>query len=207
MAKGRFCLGLARPCETLATWSRDHRVHGAYDQRAAYGQLVAADEDGRDAWGMSSALPVIAVPDRLVGLVSEGRGRGLVQPAVRVELDRWHAAAGEHAGAIRGLPEQLDRVRGRAFALGCPPTPHGALAAFVASQIWGFGTNGYGPHRLREALAYPRLPRVLTQVRAELAAGDPVAAFRTLCVANEIPRVGPPSAASSCTSPILMGER
>ena len=74
--------------------------------------------------------------------------------------------------------------------LGCPRSQRGALAGFIASQIWGFGTNGYGPYRLAEALAHPGLGRILARVCEQLADGDPVGAFRILCVTSEIPHVG-----------------
>ena len=95
-----------------------------------------------------------------------------------------------HTGGLGRLPRELDRVSGRAFALSCPRSPEGALAAFIASQIWGYGANGYGPFRLGRALAYPDLPRILKGVRAQVTDGDPVGAFRTLCVMHEIPCVG-----------------
>jgi hypothetical protein len=137
-----------------------------------------------------STSPVVAIPDRLVSLVAELRADGLRQPAVRVERERWLIALGAHAALLRGIPAELDRVSTRRFVLARPRSERGALAGFIVSQIWGFGSNGYGPHRLGEALAYPGLGRILLRVRAQLADGDPVGAFRSLCVGSEIPYVG-----------------
>ena len=140
--------------------------------------------------GMASAVPVIAVPDRLQALVKSLDGRRVRQPGVPVRAKRWVAAVGDHRGVLAGLPGELDRRHGRAFAAGCPESPPGALGAFVASQIWGYGSTGYGPFRLGQALAHPGLPAILHQSRTLLASGDPVGAFRVLCVANEVPWVG-----------------
>jgi hypothetical protein len=134
--------------------------------------------------------PVVAVPDHLKSLVGEIRAGGLQQPAVWVEPDRWRVAAGPYADLLEGIPSELDRVSGRTFVLGCQRSPRGAGTGFIASQIWGYGTNGYGPPRLRAALARPGLGRLLARVRAQLADGDPVGAFRTLCVTSQIPHVG-----------------
>lgn len=63
---------------------------------------------------------------------------------MRVKRERWRVAAGEYAALLTGIPGELDRLNGRALALGCPRSQRGALAGFIASQIWGLGTNGYG---------------------------------------------------------------
>jgi hypothetical protein len=61
---------------------------------------------------------------------------------------------------------------------------------FVATQIWGYGTNGYGPARLALTLSFEPLPEVLREVGDRLATRDPVGAFRVLCVEHQIPRLG-----------------
>jgi len=139
---------------------------------------------------VSSPSLVIPIPDRLESLVGQMRAGGAQQPAVLVKRERWRVAAGAYGALLREIPGELDRVSGRAFVLGCPRSQRGALAGFIASQIWGFRTTGYGPHRLGEALARPGLGRILARARAQLADGDPVGAFRTLCVTSEIPHVG-----------------
>lgn len=133
---------------------------------------------------------MIAIPDRLRSLLAQLGAYGVRQPAMRVERDRWRVAAGAHAALLEAIPDRLDRENGRAFVRACPQSEQGALTGFIASQIWGLGTNGYGPHRLGQALAYPGLGKVLRQVRGRLDDADPVGAFRTLCVINEIPHVG-----------------
>ena len=139
---------------------------------------------------MPLTSPVIGIPDLLESLVPDIRAGGAQQPAVRVERERWRESTGVHADLLGQIPGELDRVNARAFVLGCPQSQRGALAGFIASQIWGFGTNGYGPHRLGQALAHPGLGRILVKVRAQLADRDPVGAFRTLCVTSEIPHLG-----------------
>lgn len=134
--------------------------------------------------------PLITIPARLRRLVAEAPDAGVRQPGVRVHLGRWGESVVGHAGVLACLPGELDRLSGRAFALRCPGSGEGAVAAFIASQIWGYGANGYGPFRLGRALAYPALPRILQGVRAQVAGGDPVGAFRTLCVTHEIPFIG-----------------
>lgn len=139
---------------------------------------------------MASISPLMAIPDHLRSLVVQLRADAVRQPAVRVKRARWRIAAGAHGALLDAIPDEFDRASARAFVLGRPRSETGSLTGFIASQIWGFGTNGYGPHRLGEALAYPGLGRILVRMRSQLANRDPVGAFRTLCVTNEIPHVG-----------------
>jgi hypothetical protein len=88
------------------------------------------------------------------------------------------------------LPGELDRERVREFVLGAAPTERGAVAGFIATQIWGYGTTGYGPTRLERALSDPRLSGALQAARRRLTDEDPVGAFRALCVEHRIARVG-----------------
>jgi hypothetical protein len=143
----------------------------------------------RDAVSMSPGHAVIAVPSRLGDLVAGGAG-AMGQPAVSVQSGRWIDALGGYAGVLERLPADLDRVNGRAFALACSKSRDGAVAAFIASQIWGYGTNGYGPFRLRQALADRDLPQVLGGARVRVQNNDPVGAFRVLCVEHQIAHVG-----------------
>ena len=131
---------------------------------------------------MSPPSSVIAIPSRLPALVDEMRAGGFEQPAVQVDHDRWRRALGRHAHVLESLPVELDRERGRAFAISRPETQDGALEAFIASQIWGYGATGYGPHRLGKALAHPGLGEILHKARTQLADADPIGAFRTVCV-------------------------
>jgi hypothetical protein len=138
---------------------------------------------------MPPGQAVIAVPSRLGDLVAAGAG-AMGQPAVSVRPGRWIDALGGYAGVLKRLPGDLDRVNGRAFALACPESRDGAVAAFIASQIWGYGTNGYGPFRLGQALADPDLPQILDWARVRIQNYDPVGAFRVLCVEHQVAHVG-----------------
>ncbi|MBV9197298.1 MAG: hypothetical protein JO168_24450 [Solirubrobacterales bacterium] len=136
-----------------------------------------------------SVGPLVAVPDRLRRLVERG-GDGLRQPAVAVRRDRWLAALGPRAGLMDDLPDRLDRETVRGFVCERLIEGDAALAGFIATQVWGYGTTGYGPTRVGAALADPRLPAVLQAVGLRLRARDPVGAFRVLCVEHRIPRLG-----------------
>lgn len=143
-----------------------------------------------DAVLVSLAESVIAIPSRLRDLAADSGG-AMRQPAVSVRSGRWIDALGGYAGVLEQLPGDVDRVNGRAFALARPESREGAVAGFIASQIWGYGANGYGPFRLRQALAYPDLPEILGEARARVARNkDPVGAFRVLCVEHHIANVG-----------------
>lgn len=138
---------------------------------------------------MPPGQSAIAIPARLADLVASGAG-AMRQPAVSVRPERWIDALGGYGGVLEQLPGEIDRVNGRAFALACSESRDGAVAAFIASQIWGYGANGYGPFRLRQALAYPDLPAILVQARARVQSDDPVGAFRVLCVERQVAHVG-----------------
>ena len=112
------------------------------------------------------------------------------QSAVVVLPQRWVGCLGRHADAIARLPDELDRERVRQFVLAAPADRAGAVAGFIATQVWGYGTSGYGPTRLAEALSDPGLPAALHAARVGLHAEDPVGAFRTLVVEHHIPWTG-----------------
>jgi hypothetical protein len=134
--------------------------------------------------------PLVPVPDRLRGLVDQHRPLGFSQPAVAARPERWAARLGAHASVLDTFPEQLDRDTVRGLTRSGSTDPEGVLVGFVATQIWGYGTTGYGPARLALALSYQGLPEVLREVGDRLASRDPVGAFRVLCVEHRIPRLG-----------------
>ena len=143
-----------------------------------------------DAVFVSLAESAIAIPSRLRDLVADSSDGAMRQPGVSVRPGRWIDALGDYAGVLKQLPGEVDRVNGCAFALARPESREGAVAGFIASQIWGYGTNGYGPFRLRKALAYPGLLGVLGEARVRVQNQDPVGAFRVLCVEHHIAYVG-----------------
>jgi hypothetical protein len=124
-------------------------------------------------------------------VLAEGDRRDPVQqPAVHVPHERWSTRLAEYEEVLRAIPSFLDRTTVRDFALNCSDDPSGAVAAFIATQIWGYGTTGYGPFRLAEALAYRELPAVLQAARECLRFRQPVDAFRVLCVEHRVPWTG-----------------
>jgi hypothetical protein len=139
---------------------------------------------------MGVSRPLVSIPDRLRGLVERDRRGGSRQPAVAVLAERWIPRLAADADVIAGFPDELDRDRVRELVLDGSPGAAGTLAGFIATQIWGYGTNGYGPARLAKALSDPRLPGALEAARSRLKSGDPVGAFRTLCVEHQIPWTG-----------------
>ena len=130
------------------------------------------------------------VPDRLRVLVEKDREAPVEQPAVAVDYERWCRRLVAHEQIVRALPAKLDRASVRDFVLSCGDGPDGAVRAFIATQIWGYGATGYGPFRLREALGHPDLPRALVRARERLNLGEPAEAFRALCVDQKIPWTG-----------------
>lgn len=130
------------------------------------------------------------IPERLVTLVREDGVRRVQQPAIEFVPARWVQRAPDHAELFGSLPAVLDRASVHEFCAQQPVDDAGALRIFVASQVWGYGKVGYGPFRLAEALAEVTLAPTLSSSRAHLRAGQPVDAFRELCVTHELPWVG-----------------
>lgn len=130
------------------------------------------------------------IPERLVNLVREDEVRRVKQPVIEFSADRWIQRAPDYAEVFVALPTLLDRTSVNEFCDRQPSDDLGALAIFIASQVWGYGKVGYGPFRLGEALAEGTLPSTLSASRALLGEGQPVEAFRELCVRHELPWVG-----------------
>jgi hypothetical protein len=134
--------------------------------------------------------PLPPAPDRLRTLVEDDQRNPIQQPPVILDYQRWSKRLVDHEEVLRSLPRELTRENVREFALGQPDDPAGAAAAFIASQIWGYGSTGYGPFRLAEALKHPQLPDALQEARSRLRHDRPVDAFRVLCVDHQIPWTG-----------------
>ena len=82
----------------------------------------------------------------------EARGRP-TQPAIGWSLWSWQAALPRHAEYLASLPNPLDRSGVTAEAAEAAGSPHGALRAFLAAMVWGYGRVGYGPFRTARVLA------------------------------------------------------
>lgn len=130
------------------------------------------------------------VPERLVSLVRADDVQRVEQPAIEFSAARWVQRAPDYAEVFATLPTVLDRTSVREFSGRQPLNDSGALGIFIASQVWGYGKVGYGPFRLGEALAEGTLAPTLSASRAYLTDGEPVDAFRELCVRHELPWVG-----------------
>jgi hypothetical protein len=136
------------------------------------------------------SLPAIGLPERLRTLVDSDRCSPVQQPRVKVDHERWASRLGHHADIVGALPVILDRETVRAFVTRSLERPGGDIAAFIATQVWGYWSTGYGPYRVSEALSYSRLSEALRAARKCLRDGEPVDAFRSLCVENRIPWTG-----------------
>lgn len=134
--------------------------------------------------------PNETIPERLLTLVRLDAEQPVQQPVMEFSPDRWVERAPDHADVFAELPGLLDRASVRGFCDQRSYDDVGATGVFIASQVWGYGRVGYGPFRLGEALADPRLAAVLSSTRALLRDGRTTDAFRELCVAHELPRVG-----------------
>ena len=134
--------------------------------------------------------PNETIPERLLTLVRLDAQHPVQQPSVEFSPDRWVERAPDHADVFAELPGLLDRASVRGFCDQQSYDDVGGVGVFIASQVWGYGRVGYGPFRLGEALADPRLAAVLSSTRALLRNGRTTDAFRELCVTHELPWVG-----------------
>lgn len=105
-----------------------------------------------------------------------------------LDRGRWSSAlqGRKHVG---GLPVKLDRESVRSFCDSLGRDRDGVIAVFLASQIWGYGDRGYGPHRVQAALEHPDLVPALQCAADELDDGNPVDAFEALCVIFDLPNL------------------
>lgn len=129
------------------------------------------------------------LPDRLQELLAGGALEALVQPAIRLDANRWIAALPDHRSLLEALPASLDRASVRAFCDAQPRNAEGVIATFLASQVWGYGDRGYGPHRVAAALAHPDAVPALQCAADELDDEKTADAFEALCVVFELPNV------------------
>lgn len=143
----------------------------------------------RDYWNVGID-PSVNIPDRLMELVRADNARPVQQPVIEFVPERWIERSPAFAEVVASLPARLDRASVRAFCENQAHDDDGAMAIFIASQIWGYGQVGYGPFRLAEALAEPTLAPILGATRSLLDDGKPVDAFHELCVRHELPWVG-----------------
>lgn len=80
----------------------------------------------------------------------DGAGRS-AQPSARWSRLSWRSMFPEHAEWLETVPNPIARGEVTALAAGAT-TPEGALRAFIASMIWGYGPVGYGAWRTKRVL-------------------------------------------------------
>jgi hypothetical protein len=130
------------------------------------------------------------LPARLTAVAETAALASVTQPAMASSAERWIASSPEFEEEFRALPDFLDRTSVRAFCEGRSRDGDGLVSIFIASQVWGHGGTGYGPHRLSQALAHPDLVPALQCAADELDDGRPAEAFEALCVVFRLPWVG-----------------
>ena len=110
----------------------------------------------------------------------EARGRP-TQPAIGWSLRSWQAALPRHAEYLASLPNPLDRSGVTAEAAEAADSPHGALRAFLAAMVWGYGRVGYGPFRTARVLAdNPQATDILMRIADRTRRDGGPAAFEQL---------------------------
>ena len=183
---------------TIATYVRDARAFVAYlagGSRAGRGRTATPGARSRTPVpGPGTRSPeLIPVPDELRRLCHAWTHAGSPsQRGTAWPRDRWIAAFPEHADVYERLPKRLDRDVVRTVASNAHSGPTEAVVAFVATMTWGFGSVGYGPHRVRRVLeTTPTAPVLLHAVARTLAADGPLAAYARLARDCRLKFLGP----------------
>ena len=118
----------------------------------------------------------------LEGLVGEWRSEG--EPAQKgIEWPRsdWLADFPTHEDLLRQLPRRLGRASVRDVCADAALDGTTAQRAFLAVMVWGFGSVGYGRHRVHEILSdTPRSAERLVAVARTLAGRGVLTAYRRL---------------------------
>jgi hypothetical protein len=73
------------------------------------------------------------------------------QPGSRWSRSSWGRQFGTHQEFLDSLPDYIDRAEATRQAHAAT-TPEGAIRAFLAAMIWGYGPVGYGPYRTARVL-------------------------------------------------------
>ncbi|WP_348534761.1 MULTISPECIES: hypothetical protein [unclassified Kitasatospora] len=166
------------------------------EARGKGGHLTRQDlADALDAEILRRLLPVTAVAalnDWLTGTRARyavGVGAHTVEyaPAHWTEVDPWPPSFGSRTSKAAAAVSRSQVVSAVQEA-----TTRGAWPeALTASYIWGQGRTGYGPHRLTEILAQPRVSTSLEEAAKTLQEKGAVAAYRFLDGAGAVKGLGP----------------
>lgn len=118
---------------------------------------------------------------------------GRAQPGVRWRRDAWIAEFPDQSEALEELPDELDRGAVERVTTRLPETEAGVSMAFVICLAWGYGANGYGPHRALSVLAAENgsAPRRLLEAGKAVRAGGPLAGYEALAGSSRIHGLGP----------------
>jgi Putative 8-oxoguanine DNA glycosylase OGG-like protein len=96
----------------------------------------------------------------------------------------------ESADVVRSLPERLNRAETRRVVSRLLDEDD-IGAAFLVSQIWGYGRRGYGPHRVRRILSQDHAIEHLRAAYGVLCRDGPISAFATFSGEHRITGLGP----------------
>ena len=120
-------------------------------------------------------------------LVTEWRASGK-PPQKGIEWPRaeWIAAFPGQADLLRRLPRLLDRASVREVCILATQGLASTEQAFLAAMVWGYGSVGYGRHRVREILeGTPRPVERLLTIAQTLKSRGAVAAYHRLADGND----------------------
>lgn len=127
--------------------------------------------------------------DRLVARW-EALGRP-AQAAIPWPRERWEAAFPAHRDLLANLPGRLDRKVVGSVCANAGTSDSAAADAFLAAMIWGYGSVGYGPWRVRRQFdANAGLPGLLRAFADVVAQRGAVAAYDEMAT-NRVRFLGP----------------
>lgn len=118
--------------------------------------------------------------------IEAGRPQQPGPPGWRRET--WIASFPEYSHVFERLPDDLTRDAVRAAVAEAGSATEG----FVAVMAWGYGTKGYGPHRVGKMLgSRPDVGACLAEAAHHATTGRALDAYRALAGPHRIPGLGP----------------
>ncbi|MFF0483594.1 hypothetical protein [Streptomyces sp. NPDC004435] len=142
--------------------------------------------DSLDERMLELLLPASAVESLGRWLADPERGQGYANGtgthSVRYRPSAWKAVApwpGTFADRAAAESASVSRAEVMAAVRAAERSENWA-EAFVATQVWGYGDRGYGPHRTCQVLARPGVEAVLTEAVSLLVDRGAVAAYERL---------------------------
>lgn len=93
-----------------------------------------------------------------------------------------HPAAARALLELRDEPNDRDSLYRTAAAMPAgDPDAHLVLKLFIGTQVWGYGTIGYGPYRAQRILSQPGAERRLASTLKVLRSEGALAGYMALC--------------------------